>query len=89
VPLSDAFESALASNPCAGDADIVHAYEQALAHLSPEQRSVFVLHEAEGMSYQEVAAVLGCPLGTVMSRLHRARARMLEALSERIEELVP
>ena len=67
----------------------MNAYEQALARLSPEQRAVFVLHETEGMSYQEIAEALGCPVGTVMSRLHRGRARLLDDLRERIEELAP
>jgi RNA polymerase sigma-70 factor, ECF subfamily len=89
VPLGAGAESTLGSKPAVGEAAVMCAYEQALARLSPEQRSVFVLHEAEGLSYQEVALVLGCPLGTVMSRLHRARACLLEDLSERIEELVP
>lgn len=47
------------------------------------------MHEAEGLSYQAVAEALGCPLGTVMSRLHRARARLLEDLKEQIEERLP
>jgi RNA polymerase sigma-70 factor, ECF subfamily len=89
VPLAARAESMLGSQPAAGEAAVMCAYEQALARLSPDQRSVFVLHEAEGMSYQEVALALGCPLGTVMSRLHRARACLLKDLSERIEELVP
>ncbi len=89
VPLSRDAESALGSRTGAGDAAVMEAYEKALARLSPDQRSVFLLHEVEGLSYQEVAEALGCPVGTVMSRLHRARARLLEDLSERIEELVP
>jgi RNA polymerase sigma-70 factor (ECF subfamily) len=85
VPLSEVMES----EPVVSEAAVRDAYEQALARLSPEQRSVFVLHEARGLSYQEVADALGCPVGTVMSRLHRARARLLEDLGERIEEFIP
>lgn len=65
------------------------AYEQALARLAPELRSVFVLHEADGLSYQQIADVLQCPIGTVMSRLHRARQQLLADLRERLEELMP
>lgn len=44
-----------------------------LGALSPEHRQVIVLRELEQMSYEEIAAVLGVPRGTVESRLHRAR----------------
>ncbi len=50
--------------------------EQGLAQLSEEQREVLLLVCLEEMSYEQVAAVLGVPLGTVMSRLHRARERL-------------
>jgi RNA polymerase sigma-70 factor, ECF subfamily len=50
--------------------------EQSLARLSPEQREVLLLVCLEEMSYEQVAAVTGVPIGTVMSRLHRARERM-------------
>ena len=71
------------------DAVVIDAYEQALSRLSPEHRAVFLLHEVEGLRYQQIAEALGCPVGTVMSRLHRARARLLDDLRERIEELTP
>jgi RNA polymerase sigma-70 factor, ECF subfamily len=89
VPLSEVAELPSGSGPVVTEAAVRDAYERALARLSPEQRSVFVLHEAQGLSYQEVADALGCPMGTVMSRLHRARARLLEELGERIEEIMP
>ena len=44
-----------------------------LEHLSAEHREVIVLREVQGMSYEEIAAALGVPRGTVESRLHRAR----------------
>jgi RNA polymerase sigma-70 factor (ECF subfamily) len=50
--------------------------EQALARLSPEHREVLLLVCLEELSYEQVATVTGVPIGTVMSRLHRARERM-------------
>ena len=50
--------------------------QAAIASLPGEQREVLLLVAVEGMSYQQVAEVLNIPLGTVMSRLHRARERM-------------
>jgi RNA polymerase sigma-70 factor (ECF subfamily) len=50
--------------------------ENGLARLSAEQREVLMLICLEGMSYEQVGGVLGIPIGTVMSRLHRAREEM-------------
>lgn len=52
----------------------------ALEALAPEFREVVVLRELEGCSYQEIARVTGVPIGTVMSRLARARERLRRAL---------
>jgi RNA polymerase sigma-70 factor (ECF subfamily) len=89
VPLSDDLRRTLAAPTPVGDDDLLALYEQALAGLSPELRAVFVLHEAERLSYQAIAQALECPIGTVMSRLHRARARILEHLREHGQELIP
>ena len=48
----------------------------ALGQLSEEQRSLLLLVGVEDLSYQQAANILGLPLGTVMSRLSRARARL-------------
>jgi RNA polymerase sigma-70 factor, ECF subfamily len=53
--------------------------EQALETLSLEQRAVFVLFELEGKSSDEIAAGLGIPVGTVYSRLHKARSEFKRA----------
>src|SRR5881628_613505 len=53
---------------------------RALDRLPPEFREVIVLRELEGMSYKEIGDVTGVPIGTVMSRLSRARRRLQEAL---------
>lgn len=55
----------------------------AMADLPPEQREVLALVALEGLSYREAAAVLGIPIGTVMSRLGRARARLGAMIEER------
>ena len=52
----------------------------AMEQLSPDYREVLVLREMEGLSYKEIAAVVQVPLGTVMSRLARARERLLALL---------
>jgi RNA polymerase sigma-70 factor (ECF subfamily) len=55
---------------------------QALEELPPEFREVIVLRELEGLSYKEIAAVTGSPMGTVMSRLARGRERLEQSLSK-------
>jgi RNA polymerase sigma-70 factor (ECF subfamily) len=55
-------------------------YERALATLSPRLRAALVLREVEGLSYDEIALALDCPVGTVMSRLHQARQRLAHTL---------
>mgnify|MGYP001420207153 CR=1 FL=1 len=56
--------------------------KSAIDELSEEHREVLLLWGVEGMKYREIAAVLGAPIGTVMSRLHRARAILAESLEE-------
>jgi RNA polymerase sigma-70 factor (ECF subfamily) len=53
---------------------------QALDHLPAEFREVIVLRELQGLSYKEIGEVTGVPVGTVMSRLSRARSRLQRAL---------
>ncbi|MFB9688983.1 RNA polymerase sigma factor [Amycolatopsis plumensis] len=50
--------------------------DRALAALRPRERDVLLLTAAEGLAYQEVAEALGIPVGTVKSRLNRARGRV-------------
>lgn len=66
-------------------AELRRALGRALAALTPEHRAVLLLCEMQGLSYEEAAAALGCRLGTVRSRLARARA----ALRERLEGIWP
>ena len=53
-----------------------HAVVEGLASLKPEVRELVVLVDVDGLSYREAAATLGIAEGTVMSRLHRARAKI-------------
>jgi RNA polymerase sigma-70 factor (ECF subfamily) len=59
---------------------------QALEKLPAEFREVIVLRELEGLTYQQIAAIATIPLGTVMSRLARARQRLEESLASLNEE---
>ena len=63
-------------------AELAIHLERALATLPDDQRLVVVLADVHGFDYQEVAAVTGAALGTVKSRLSRARARLRQALHD-------
>ncbi len=66
-----------------GDAEVAKAVRDAIASLKEKHRLVLTLRELDGMSYEELAIALGCSMGTVESRLHRARkglARKLRGL---------
>jgi RNA polymerase sigma-70 factor (ECF subfamily) len=54
---------------------------EALAELPEEYRTVLVLKELEGLRYDEIADVIGCPIGTVRSRIHRARSELRDKLT--------
>jgi RNA polymerase sigma-70 factor (ECF subfamily) len=54
--------------------------QRALARLSPEHRAVLVMKDVEGQKYEAIAGVLQVPVGTVRSRLHRARMELRELL---------
>lgn len=64
------------------DADTSRRVRLAVERLTPEFREVIVLREFEGLSYKEIAEVVGAPVGTVMSRLSRARGQLQVALAE-------
>jgi RNA polymerase sigma-70 factor (ECF subfamily) len=57
-----------------------------LEALPVEYREVIVLRELEGLSYKEIAGVADLPLGTVMSRLARARQRLQAWLADRLHQ---
>jgi RNA polymerase sigma-70 factor (ECF subfamily) len=56
--------------------------QAAMEKLEPEFREVIVLHEIEGLAYRQIADVAAIPIGTVMSRLARARHKLQSALSD-------
>ena len=71
-------ESVMAAN------EIASAVEAAMEALPTELRQAVTLREIEGMSYEEIAEVMDCPIGTVRSRIFRAR----EAISARVKPLL-
>ena len=61
-------------------AETIESVRKAVLSLPPKYREVVVLCELQDVSYVETAEILGCAIGTVRSRLHRARALLLEKL---------
>jgi RNA polymerase sigma factor (sigma-70 family) len=59
--------------------DAVH-FEAAISALPTKFREVLVLRDLQGLEYREIAEVTGTPVGTVMSRLRRARRRLIETV---------
>jgi len=74
-PLEDEMPE-LAQRGTQADGLLVRDLDRAIARLPADQRSVLLLVTLEEMSYEEVALTLGIPIGTVMSRLSRAREKL-------------
>jgi RNA polymerase sigma-70 factor (ECF subfamily) len=68
------------------DKELDEKLNAAMAKLSEDQKSAIIFRELEGLSYHEMAEVMGCSIGTVMSRLHYARKRMREILKDYLKE---
>lgn len=73
-----------------GDAQrriIAQEINRAFEQLSEDARAMVLLADVEELSYKEIAEVMGCPIGTVMSRLHRARKQLQGALQQHALQL--
>ena len=69
--------------------ELAGTIQAAISQLPPDQRTVLVLCDVEGLDYQEIAEATGAALGTVKSRLSRARARVRDILLSQKELLPP
>lgn len=68
--------------------EIGEAIERGLAELSPEHREVLVLREINGLDYESIARVLDCRIGTVKSRIARAREQLHARIKDRVGGLL-
>src|SRR4051794_24913860 len=88
VSLDDELHAVESAEPAPDAALLRHAegamVREAIEQLPPEFREAIVLRELEGLSYKQIAGVTRLPLGTVMSRLARARQRLQQALAGRV-----
>jgi RNA polymerase sigma-70 factor (ECF subfamily) len=73
----------------APDNSAMREFTQAVNRLSAEHRQILLLVSVEELSYREIADELDVPLGTVMSRLARARERLRELMQARTAEIIP
>ena len=91
VTYADAEMSPQLHGPAEADALAIQSSERAainraIADLPTEFREVIVLREVQEMSYKEISTVTGVPIGTVMSRLARARKRLASSLGLHVRE---
>jgi RNA polymerase sigma factor (sigma-70 family) len=85
IAVEDAQESVLSVPPSQEDRLRYWDLLAALSQLPEEQRAVLLLVSVEDLSYAETAKILGVPVGTVMSRLSRARERLLNITSGQVQ----
>ncbi len=88
LPLSEEVEVTAAPEEEADDfsADDAARVHECLERVRPEHREVLVLRFLEQMSYQDIAVVVGCSLGTVRSRLHYAKRALRKEMEDRCDE---
>jgi RNA polymerase sigma-70 factor (ECF subfamily) len=96
VPVAGAAEELVGEVPCAsryGDPqasaqldELQRQVQKAVYSLPAKLRAVVVLHDMEGLSYEEAAETIGCPVGTVKSRLFNARLMLRRKLQHYMEE---
>ncbi len=80
VPVDDVLVDVPAPPAVERDPGLASRIEAALGQLPAGYRAILVLHDVEGLSHEECAAILECRVGTCTSQLHKARARMRELL---------
>lgn len=85
-PFKEADEEEITINPVE-DIDVSGIVQKAMAKLPEKLRSPLILKEIEGMSYQEIAETLDCEIGTVKSRIFRAREGLKKLLAPYQKEL--
>ncbi len=69
-----------------GRAQALKALQGAMSRLSPEHRAVVDLTYFHEIGYREIAEILGCPVGTVKTRMHHARRHLKDLLAGRLED---
>lgn len=95
IPMSDQSENdpighapGRETNPAvaADQAEQVDRLQQALEHLSPEQRETLLLRYFGGVRFEQIAKMTGCPIGTALARAHRGLAKLKNLLAEKENE---
>jgi len=86
VPLEEA--SGLGTVSRSAEPDLKARLSAAIDSLSEKYRTVFLMHDVEGFTHDEIGAVLGIPVGTSKTRLFQGRAKLREALADFREEWV-
>ena len=81
--LVDYLQESLYGRPEDDSSEMVQEIRQALRELRAEYRTVFVLFHEQGLPYEDIAEVMGRPVGTIKTWLHRARLQVLQHLQAR------
>src|SRR5262245_54743279 len=81
--LVDYLHDTAPGKPADDSGELVHEIQSALGDLRVEYRSVFVMYHEQGLPYEDIAAALERPVGTIKTWLHRARLEVLERLRRR------
>lgn len=80
--VADAPDSSLAPDELVERGEVQGAIDEALASLPPVYRSALIMRHREGLSYEEIAAALDMPIGTVKARIHRGRGILQQKLAK-------